>query len=69
MGLPEQIQTAGELNYVITRIIREYAARQGFCYDTLNAVMGVLGSISAEFYRRVISLYEDRKKGENGDVF
>jgi len=55
----------GELNYVITRILKEsYPLR----YFNLNRAMGVLESAKLEFYRRVVAPYEDIKIKESGDV-
>jgi hypothetical protein len=55
----------GELNYVVTRILKEvYPLR----YFHLNRAMGVLECIKQEFYRRVVAPYEDVKIRENGDV-
>lgn len=55
----------GELNYIITRILKEaYPLR----YFNLNRAMGVLECAKLEFYRRVAAPYEDIKIKENGDV-
>lgn len=55
----------GELNYVITRILKEsYPLR----YFNLNRAMGVLECVKLEFYRRVVAPYEDIKIKESGDV-
>jgi len=55
----------GELNYVVTKIIKEvYPLR----YFHLNKAIGVLECIKLEFYRRVAALYEDEKMRESGDV-
>ncbi|UCH31286.1 MAG: hypothetical protein JSV05_07245 [Candidatus Bathyarchaeota archaeon] len=58
-------QVDGELNYVITKILKEvYPLR----YFHLNRAIGVLESVKQEFYRRVVSPYEDLKIQESGDV-
>ncbi|MEM4727151.1 MAG: hypothetical protein QXD04_02710 [Candidatus Bathyarchaeia archaeon] len=55
----------GELNYVVTKILKEgYPLR----YFHLNRAMGVLECVKQEFYRRVVAPYEDIKIRENGDV-
>jgi len=55
----------GELNYIITRILKEsYPLR----YFNLNRAMGVLECAKLEFYRRVVAPYEDIKIKESGDV-
>ena len=42
---------------------------KGLRYEHLNAVVGALDSCKAEFQRRVVAPYEDKKAGENGDVY
>lgn len=66
-GLPPL--EAGELNYLITRLILEYIKDKGESYSVYNAVMGVLECVKHEIYRRLISSYEDKKRKENGDIF
>ncbi len=66
-GLPE---TAGELNYAITRLVDEYLMRKGGVrYAHLNEVVGVLECAKLELYRRLAAPYEDRKIEESGDVY
>jgi hypothetical protein len=60
--------TSGELNYVITKIINEYVGGRR-SYSVYNEIIGVLECAKQEFYRRVVSLYEDKKKEDNGDVY
>lgn len=60
---------SGELNYLISSIIREYINAKGLRYATLNDVIGVLDSAKMEFYRRVVAPYEEEKMKENGDVY
>jgi hypothetical protein len=59
----------GHVNYVITRLIRLIVKRIGLNYSVVNSAMGVLTSVSNEFYRRIAIPYEDKKKDENGDMF
>jgi hypothetical protein len=55
----------GELNYIITRILKEaYPLR----YFNINRAMGVLECCKLEYYRRVAAPYEDTKIEQNGDV-
>ena len=66
-GAPE---TAGELNYAITRIVDEYLVRRGAIrYAHLNEVVGALECAKLELYRRVAAPYEDAKRDETGDVY
>lgn len=55
----------GALNYAVTRILKELYEPKYFNY---NRAMGVLSSIQAEWYRRDVGPYEDKKILENGDV-
>ncbi len=60
---PEEID--GELNYVVTKILKEvYPLR----YFNINKAIGVLECIKLEYYRRVALPYEDSKIIKNGDV-
>ena len=66
VGLPE---SAGELNYCITREIQEYVHRKGLSYSCIAEITGVLENVKQEFYRRIAGPYEDKKMQENGDVY
>lgn len=60
---PEEVD--GELNYVVTKILKEiYPLR----YFHINKAVGVLECIKLEYYRRVAAPYEDSKIKEAGDV-
>ena len=60
---PEEID--GELNYVVTKILKDiYPLR----YFHINKAMGVLECIKLEYYRRVAAPYEDIKMKESGEV-
>jgi hypothetical protein len=59
----------GDFAYLIAVMIDEHLERVGLTFDKVNTVRGVLGSITDEFYRRVVAPYEDVKIKENGDVF
>lgn len=63
-NLPEDAQD-GALNYAVTKILKELYPAKYFHY---NRAMGVLSSIQAEWYRRDVAPYEDKKIIENGDV-
>lgn len=62
-------KTPGELNFVITREVSEYIKNQGLSYQTINDIIGALEGAKMEFYRRVVTPYENTKLAENGDVF
>lgn len=59
--------TAGELNFIISTIIFRLFERNP-CYKTGNDLMGVLSAAQAEFYRRKLSILEDEKIIQNGDI-
>jgi hypothetical protein len=60
---PDEVD--GELNYVVTKILKNvYPLR----YFHINKAVGVLECIKLEFYRRVAAPYEDLKIKESGDV-
>lgn len=59
---------AGELNYMVTRLIHEYWEENGSNYQAFNDIVGALECAKLELYRRWIGPYEDVKIAENGDV-
>jgi hypothetical protein len=64
-SLPE---TAGELNYALTQIVRLYLGGSPN-YQRFNDAIGALEGCKLELYRRQVSPYEDKKIVQNGDVF
>ena len=63
--LPE---TAGELNYAITRLVQLYlGARPN--YQRFNDALGALEGCKLELYRRKVAPYEEEKIKVNGDVY
>lgn len=58
----------GELNYHITCLLVEYLG-DNYNYAKINEVMGVLGCVQAELYRRIAVPYEEQKRFDNGDIF
>ena len=67
--IPITITNAGELNYVITRILLNYLQVNDTRYQTINDCVGVLECAKLEMYRRLVAGYEDGKIAENGDVY
>jgi hypothetical protein len=61
-------ENVGELNYLITIIIKAYFTANGGRYQQINDILGVLEGVKLEFYRRIAVPYENKKKKENGDV-
>lgn len=68
-SLSSSIKTPGELNFVITKLALNYARRHKLSYHTLNELIGVLECVKLEFYRRLVSSYEDTKSSQNGEIF
>ena len=67
------IDTAGELNYLISKCIHEYlkykvAEPASLKYNLLNEVHGVLHCADMELYRTVTAPYENVKRAVNGPV-
>ena len=62
--------SSGELNYAITQLCNRFINDRGIkSYGAYNEVIGALECAKQEFYRRVLSPYEDVKCAENGDVY
>ena len=64
-----QIESAGELNYAITKLFIRYMQCHGLSYSTINDIVGAAEGAKMEFYRRVAAPYEDKKIHKNGDVY
>lgn len=60
--------TAGELNYVFTKIAIQYFEEHGGRYQQINDVLGAFEGAKLEFSRRIVAPYEDKKIKENGDI-
>lgn len=65
----ENVMTAGELNYVLTKICQLYFETNGSRYQQINDIIGALEGCKLEFYRRLVSKYENQKIEQNGDVY
>lgn len=65
----EQIESEGELNFAITKLIVEWTKKRKLRYATVNEVVGVLICAALEYYRRVGVPYEILKMIANGDVY
>lgn len=55
----------GQLNYLFTKTLKCLYEPSYLNYER---IMGLLACIQQEFYRRWISLYEDSKMKEHGDI-
>jgi len=61
-------ESAGELQFMIAILIREFMANTEWRYQDMNNVMGALAGAQQEFYRRVVAPYEDECILRNGDI-
>lgn len=59
----------GELNYVISRLIKNLMDKNPINYAFCNNIIGVLECAKQEFYNRVVTPYETVKIQENGDLY
>ena len=69
MSLTAIPNTAGELNYLFTMLSKLYFEKNGNNYQAINDVIGALEGCKLEFYRRLVSPYEDKKIESNGDCY
>ena len=60
--------TGGDMNYLITSLLYKFSTKTAPNYKKYNEIIGVLECSKLEFYRRLVSEYEDKKIQENGDV-
>jgi len=58
----------GELNFLVTKLCIGYLKGE-HTYTKFNDIVGVLEAAKLEFYRRMVSVYEDHKKKQNGEVY
>ena len=67
--LKHNIESEGDLNYVITMLCKHFVDKKGESYSAYNTIIGVLSCSQMEIYRRMVAEYENKKIRENGDVF
>lgn len=67
--LAEEIESPGELSYVIFKLLLGVAYNSEADFTVFNALVGVLETTKHEFQRRVVTPYEESKREANGDVF
>ena len=61
------ITQPGDLNYVITALVKSYLGPTPG-YTRYNAAIGVLECAKLEVYRKWLAPYEDVKATENGEI-
>ena len=62
-------ENEGQLNFQISCLFNEYMMKHGLHYNRMGDCVGAAENAVAEFRRRVMDPYEDRKRRENGDVY
>jgi hypothetical protein len=66
--LAANISEQGELNYVITNLVKSFIKRRGGNYAAHSDAIGVLECVKLELYRRSTGPYEDECIKRNGDI-
>jgi hypothetical protein len=66
--LVENIEEDGELCYCIYRMLNDLTIKKGKKFKTMSSLISELECAKLEFYRRIVSPYEDIKITENGDI-
>lgn len=67
-AISPDIDTPGELNYIITRLMHKYLDRKTVRYHNLNELIGAIECAKLELYRRIVGPYEDQKIQQYGDI-
>lgn len=60
--------TPGDLTYCVTVLVANFVNHYGMSFDTLSRAEGAISLGMREFFKRVGSEYEDRKRTRNGDL-
>lgn len=63
---PENVMS-GNINYAFTKVLTKVFSAPR--YDDMNTVVGILGCVKDEYYRRIAAPYENQKAHDNGDVY
>jgi len=66
LGEPQDV---GELNYLISEVLKRYLDLKGESYAVHCEIMGTLSCVAQEWYRRKTVVYENEKIKLNGDIF
>jgi len=66
-NLVEVIDKPGELTYCLYSIFKKLTERNKK-FSTISSIIGEIECAKLEFYRRIVSPYENTKIRENGDI-
>ena len=63
-----QIESPGELNYLVSMLCKMYGKLKDFNYQAINDIIGALECAKHEYIRRNVDGYEDCAIRRNGDL-
>jgi len=66
--LDKLMETSGDCNYAITRLLHTYLKKKTLRYHNINEVVGILECAKLEFYAMIAQPYEQQKAAINGSV-
>jgi hypothetical protein len=69
LDITQNPYTAGELNYLVTKLVLKFLKANDLNYERINQAVGALECAKQELYRRLAAPYENKKAKENGDVY
>jgi len=64
----KKIDTKGDLEYLVTLLMKQYMSTREFRYSDLHDVVYAVQHASDEYRRRHLDKREDEAKRKNGDV-
>ena len=68
LELSKVLESRGDYNYAITRLLHTWIETYGKRYKHVNDAQGIIDCVGKEFYRVVTAPYENIKRRENGPV-
>ncbi len=66
--LHSHCSSAGDFNYIITKLLHTELERGPLSYSILSGVIGTLECAKLELYRMIAASYEDQKWEQNGHI-
>jgi len=61
-------QIKGDVNYCMTKLLVTLKEKYGESYTVLSAIVGIPRDVEAEFRKKHMRRYEDKKEKENGTI-
>lgn len=62
----EEYLKPGDVAWAVSEDVTAYLRQNGVCFETLNAMVGVLENVKSELRLRLIDYYEQKKLAEGG---